>query len=169
MLRYAWTRPEDESGTLSITVAAPKASIERDLGHPFADDAEYEAFVLSRSIPPEGTNVQKLPDDWSPPDRDRTYRNAWRQNGPGVTVDMPRARNIHRDLLRAEREPLLKELDLAYLRADERGDTEAKTQIVAEKETLRNVTAMPEIEAAQSPNELRAIIPPWKTGVAIVR
>jgi hypothetical protein len=56
--------------------------------------------------------------------------------------------------VRALRAPALQALDVAYMRADEAGDASAKLRIGQRKERLRQVTEHPEIEAAQSPEEL---------------
>ena len=46
-----------------------------------------------------------------------------------------------------------------YQRADEAGDTGAKADIAKRKQALRDVTADPAIEAARTPDELRAVWP----------
>lgn len=89
----------------------------------------------------------------------RTFRNAWRDYGDKLDVDMPAARDIWRDTLRKLREPRLAALDIAYQRADERGDSSLKAEIAAEKQALRDVTDDPAIEAAQTPEELMTVIP----------
>lgn len=74
-----------------------------------------------------------------------------------ITIDMTKARNIHRDRMRAARAPKLAALDVAFQRALETGgDT---VSIVAQKQALRNVTANPEIEAAQTPDDLKKVWP----------
>ena len=89
--------------------------------------------------------------------QDRTFRVAWRFNGDAIDHDMTKARNIKRDQLRAERAPLLVALDIDYQRADERGDASEKVRIAGRKQALRDATANPAIEAAQTPDELKAI------------
>lgn len=85
---------------------------------------------------------------------ERRYRNAWRDQGGAVAHDMVRARDIHRDRLRSARAPLLVELDVRYVRAQETaletGDTSSLREIAREKQRLRDVTAHPAIEAATS-------------------
>lgn len=55
-----------------------------------------------------------------------------------ITINRGKAEEAVRDRLRAQREPRLAELDVAYMRALELGaDTSA---IVAEKEALRDIT-----------------------------
>jgi hypothetical protein len=90
---------------------------------------------------------------------DRTFRNAWTHDGTLVKVDMPKAREIHREHLRQMRAPLLQALDVEYQKADERGDQTEKQRIAANKQGLRDVTADPTIEAARTPEELKAAVP----------
>jgi hypothetical protein len=86
---------------------------------------------------------------------DRTFRGAWQFYGNAVEIDMPKARDIHRDTLRAERAPKLDKLDVDWFRAVETGgDTEA---IAAQKQALRDVTADARIEAAITPDALKAL------------
>ena len=86
---------------------------------------------------------------------DRTFRGAWQFNGAAVDIDMAAARDIHRDNLRREREPKLAALDVDYMKALEQGgDTAA---IAAQKQALRDVTADARIEAAATPDELKAL------------
>lgn len=87
---------------------------------------------------------------------DRTFRNAWK---PDLTVDMPKAREIHKDKLRQLRVRLLEALDIEYAQADERNDNAKKTEIAARREALRNVTADPAIAAAATPEELKNVLP----------
>ena len=86
---------------------------------------------------------------------DRTFRGAWQFSGSAVDIDMAAARDIHRDNLRQARKPLLDALDVDYMKALEQGgDTAA---IAAQKQVLRDVTADPRIDAAATPDELKAL------------
>lgn len=76
-----------------------------------------------------------------------------------ITVNMTKARDIKRDQIRAERAPLLAALDVQFMRAVETGDTAKQQEIAAEKQRLRDATSHPDIEAAQTPEELKAIDP----------
>jgi hypothetical protein len=87
-LKYAYTTPD---GGVAIVHAAPKEQLERVLGP--MTDAQYEAHVRQRSIPDDATDVQKLPDGWTPPD-DRTFRDAWKNDKGKVSVDLNRAKAI---------------------------------------------------------------------------
>jgi len=76
-----------------------------------------------------------------------------------ITVDMTKAREIKRDQLRAERKPLLEQLDVEFMRAQEAGDTQKQALISDKKQSLRDVTADPAIDAATTPDELKAVRP----------
>ena len=90
---------------------------------------------------------------------ERTFRNAWEANsGTGViSVDMEAARDIWRDKIRLERTEPLESLDTAFMKALEIGsDT---TEIVADKQALRDAPSDPAIDAAATPEELAAVQP----------
>lgn len=91
--------------------------------------------------------------------KDRYFREAWSHTGTKFEVQMDKAREIHRDHLRRLRAPKLTALDVEYMRADEEGQTGTKTAIAAVKRRLRDVTADPRIDAAKTPEELKAVIP----------
>ena len=76
-----------------------------------------------------------------------------------ITVDMGIARDIWRAKIRAERDRHFKDLDVAYQRADEIGDAVWKADIVSQKNVLRDAPAAAEIEAANTPEELKAFWP----------
>lgn len=74
-----------------------------------------------------------------------------------ITINMAKARDMQRGKMREARTPLLSALDVQFQRALEANeDTSA---IVAKKQALRDVTADPAIEAAQTINELKAVWP----------
>ena len=86
---------------------------------------------------------------------DRTFREAWSFNGDAVEVDMTKARDIHKDNLRAERAPRLEALDVDYMKALEAGSGAA--DIAAKKKTLRDITADAKIGNASTPDALKAL------------
>jgi len=90
---------------------------------------------------------------------DRTFRDACKDTSGVLEVSMPIARDIHREDLRCVRKPLLAALDVEYMRADERGDALEKSRIAALKQALRDVTADPRIETAQTPEALKLVWP----------
>lgn len=65
-----------------------------------------------------------------------------------IFIDMPAARDIHRDRLRAEREARWPDLDARWFVAAETGATAAQASIAAEKQALRDAPADPRIDAA---------------------
>ena len=87
--------------------------------------------------------------------QDRTFRNAWKDTGNKLEVDMPKAREIHRNNLREKRAERLSQLDVDYLKADEIGDTVKKNEIKKAKQALRDITTHHSIEAATTPEELK--------------
>ena len=71
-----------------------------------------------------------------------------------INVNMTKARDIHREKVRAARNPKLAAKDIEYQRALETSaDT---TAIVAAKQALRDAPAAAAIEAATTPDELKA-------------
>jgi hypothetical protein len=91
--------------------------------------------------------------------KDRTYRRALTIKDGGITVDMPKAREIHRQNMRIERAPLLAALDVDYQRADESSNKELKASIASQKQALRDVTKLAAIDEAQTPDELKQVWP----------
>jgi len=110
---------------------------------------QRNAVVSWRKIPPAGIPA------------DRTFRDAWCDATPAaqVDIDMVRAREIHRNHLRALRAPKMAALDIDYQRADETGDVARKRDVAQRKQAMRDATDDPAIEAAQTPEELKAVIP----------
>lgn len=76
-----------------------------------------------------------------------------------ITINMAKARDIHRDRLRAMRAPLMAQLDVEYQRADESDDPTAKVAVAKRKQALRDVTKHPGIEKADTPEKLAQVIP----------
>jgi hypothetical protein len=71
-----------------------------------------------------------------------------------INVNMTKSRDIHREKVRQARNPLLASKDVEFQRALETGaDTAA---IVAAKQALRDAPASAAIEAATTPDELKA-------------
>jgi hypothetical protein len=74
-----------------------------------------------------------------------------------INVDMAKARNIWRDKLRAEREPLFDGLDHEQRLADEAGDAALVADIIRRKKLLRDAPQDPRIDSAATPDELRRV------------
>jgi hypothetical protein len=70
-----------------------------------------------------------------------------------IIIDINKAKDITKDRLRQEREPLLLAQDVAFQRALEiKADTSA---IVAEKQRLRDITTL--VDTANTVEELKAL------------
>jgi hypothetical protein len=72
-----------------------------------------------------------------------------------IKVNMTKAVEIKKDMIRAERAPKLAALDVAYMKALEQGHV--TTTIAAEKQALRDVTADARIAGAATPDALKAL------------
>lgn len=71
-----------------------------------------------------------------------------------INVNMDKARDIHRDKVRQARNPKLAAKDVEFQRALETGADTAT--IVSEKQALRDAPAAAAIDAATTPEELKA-------------
>tara|TARA_R100000951_G_scaffold113593_1_gene115935 strand:+ start:3480 stop:3851 length:372 start_codon:yes stop_codon:yes gene_type:complete len=97
-------------------------------------------------------------DDYSIP-TERTFREAWDtiSGSSVISVNMNKARDIWRDKIRYARTEPLAALDTAYMKALETSaDT---TQIISDKQALRDAPSLPSIDEATTPEELVAIQP----------
>ena len=73
--------------------------------------------VAAKDVP-AGVSSRIVDDDEVP--IDRTFRNAWKDEG-GIKVDIGKAKDLAKDRLRVERKPLLEAQDIAFQRALETG------------------------------------------------
>ena len=126
----------NENGGVSVCMPTGELPIEvvqsRDI------PSGVESFIVAES---------SLPKD------DNDFFDAWEQTKGVVTVNMSKARELTKERIRRERQPLLDAQDVAFQRALETGaDTSA---IVAEKQRLRDITSL--ADAATTLAELRAI------------
>lgn len=125
---------ETEAGNVAICIPTGELSIEAVL----QKDCPNHAFIIDQS---------KLPN------QDNDFFDAWVLNGKEVVVNLDKAKELTKNRLRAEREPLLAAQDVAFQRALETGgDTAA---IVAEKQRLRDVTNL--VNDCATTAELRTI------------
>ena len=135
----------NDSGGCSVVVPAPNTGL------------TLEQLIVK--VVPHGTTYSVVEVGAVP--SDRTYRNAWRHDAANLSVgvDMPAAREIHKNFMRAARTPLLTDLDVQYAKADEAGNPGLKAQVAAKKQQLRDVTADAGIADAQTPADLKAVWP----------
>jgi len=92
---------------------------------------------------------------------ERNFRDAWSFGGDPeagiISVNMDKAKDLWRDKIRLAREAEFVVLDAAFMKALETSaDT---TAIVAQKQALRDAPANPDIDAATTPDELKAVQP----------
>lgn len=90
------------------------------------------------------------------------YRGAWTYDGKTFKVDMAKAREEHRAILRRERAPMLDQLDRDWMRAAGQKKQADADAIEGRRQRLRDAPAAlaPAIEAATSLEELKAITLP---------
>lgn len=120
-------------------------------------EGEWIARVIAKDIPADATDVQVVDESAIP--ANRAFRNAWKAGAGVVEHDMGKCREIHKDNLRRHRAPKLAALDVELMRAMESGDPGKRADIAARKKGLRDVTRHPEIDAAQTPEQLLAVWP----------
>ena len=70
-----------------------------------------------------------------------------------ITVSIPKAKDITKDRLRADRKPLLEAEDVKFMKAQEAG--EDTTAIVTEKNRLRDITK--KADTCKTTDELKAL------------
>jgi len=93
---------------------------------------------------------------------DRYFRDAivWDDLVPNkLSLDMPRARNIHMDHIRAQRDIELEKLDVLYLQALETNDLAEQSQISALKQVLRGLPTTFDLSIYPTPEALKAAWP----------
>lgn len=76
-----------------------------------------------------------------------------------IKINMDKAREIHRNYMRAARAELMPALDVDFQRAQEANDSNKIKEIATKKQNLRDVTADPLIDAGKTPEELKAVWP----------
>ena len=74
-----------------------------------------------------------------------------------IVINIEKAKEIKKDHLRKEREPLLKQLDVGFIMALESGNTSEQQNIVNKKQILRDITDHEDIVNAQTIDELKNI------------
>jgi hypothetical protein len=93
--------------------------------------------IIDKDIPKD---VEYIVIDSSQLPQDFSFRDAWVLQNKEVIVDLSKAKEITKNRLRREREPLLAAQDVLFNKALETGaDTSA---IVAEKQRLRDITKL---------------------------
>lgn len=125
---------------------------------------EAEAIEKWKLVNPDVyVSHRQMPDSAIP--TDRTFRNAWADTTPELTIDidMAKARAIHLDSIRIKRNAELSKLDVEAIKAQDMGNVETLAQIRARKQELRDLpaTLAPSLASAASVDALKAI-QPWQ-------
>lgn len=83
---------------------------------------------------------------------DRTFRDAWTDANPTETVDvdMEKARDIHMNNIRLLRDKKFKELDVETMKGN---------NVQAQKQVLRDIPQTFDLSNANTPEELKILIP----------
>ena len=89
----------------------------------------------------------------------RTFRDAWRFDKGVISVDMDKAKELHRNKMRTARQNKFAELDGMYMKALQTNDKETLELVSKAAEELRNVTSLPAIDKAKTPEQLMKVWP----------
>jgi hypothetical protein len=120
--------------------------------------AEAMVVAQQRSLPADAITPTIVAEADLP--KDSTFSRAWRQKADGlVEVDMVKARVIKMDLIRAERNLRLDEMDKEFSKALSTGaDTAA---IAAKMQTLRDIPQTTDLSDVRSAEDLKTFEPEW--------
>jgi hypothetical protein len=140
--RILYTNAE---GGLSVIIPAPADQ------RPGESEADFIARVAAQAVP-DGTSFDIVDAAVLP---DRTFRNAWRKQGAGVTHDMPAARGIAHEKRRAARAAEFAPLDIEATIPARAQQAEAARQVVRAKYD----TMQAAMDAAQDVATLKALLP----------
>ena len=147
----------NSDGTLSFIVPCLN-EINPTTGQPFTIQE-----IADKDLPAGISTYSVVEDSVIPTDID--FRDAWVGVGIGTTGgtishNMTKAKEIHKNNIRAARTPLLTALDVEFQKAQE---TSANTSdIVAKKQALRDAPAASGISTASNTTELKA---QWDTSI----
>src|SRR3990167_2726494 len=150
-----WNMPD---GSISITPVDPFARNENE-----SEDEQTLIIVakgfqhpLTEVIHNSTNTAYNVVDFWTAGLHDRTFRNAFEHDNGAIKINMVKARDIHRNKLRALRKPLFEANDLIL--RDAILENKDATAAIAKRNALRDVTDDPAIEAAQTPGELISVL-----------
>lgn len=129
---------EPISNDLHIIIPAPSGRLPKE------SEDDWIARIVAKDVP-SGVAFRVV--DRSVIPTDRTYRNAWKDTGGTVTVDLPRARLLHMRRIRHARDRELTKLDALWMRAFSRGQTDLANQIEAKRKTLRQIPQVANLDS----------------------
>lgn len=108
--------------------------------------------VLAKDVP-QGSDAEIV--DITTVPSDRTFRNAWVKNGKAIGHDMSKAKELAHDKRRAARAAEFAPLDIEATIPAKAQQAEAAREFIRQK----YATIQTQIDAAQSVEELKAILP----------
>ena len=146
--RIVYTHPD---GRARVVSPAPEFMAK------FATEAEGLAAVQAKSVPMAATDIAVI--DAADISTDRTFRNAWVIAAGKPEVDMPKARVIHMDSIREERDTALTASDIEMTRALEDSNPAEIVRLKAKRTKLRDIPADFDLSGATTPDELKALWP----------
>lgn len=151
----AYTMPDGSTRTYEPSISTRR--VLRNIGGRNAWESELQWLTreAKRGVPVEATDVCIITKSSVP--AARSFRGAWRLGADGIGFDMPKAREMHRDAIRQARGPLLAKLDVEMSRAF--NDPARQGEIEEARQMLRDAPSHPDIEAAQTPEELWRVWP----------
>ena len=115
---------------MKILLKNPDGSV--GIMHPILDCGLTIEQIIAKDVP-KGVPYEIVDDSAIP--ADRTFRSAWKHD---LTVDIPKAQEITKNRLRAERKPLLESLDVEVMKNIT--NVAALQEIEVEKQRLRDIT-----------------------------
>ena len=107
------------------------------------------------ATPPTASDIHEV--DMSNIPTDRTFRAALM---PDLSTDMPKARAIHMDRIRAVRNAELGKLDVPQMTANSKGDLVTASAIETQKQKLRDLPQTFDLTNATTPQALKILWPP---------
>lgn len=130
------------SNSLAIVSAVEGAFTEGERPAPVPEGVTF-AFVNAEAFP-----------------SDATFRDAWEYdftepNGSAqsISVNLNKAKEIHKGFLRMARKPLLEQLDIEVMKLQEANLS--MTGVYEKKQILRDITQTNELNEAQTPEEIK--------------
>lgn len=123
-------------GTVGILIPAPKSNLTLEQ-------------IIAKDVPNGKshriTTAAKIPSD-------SYFRMAWTDDNPTdtVDVDMTRAKDIHMDIIRFQRNKKLSNLDIEQLKGND---------VSTQKQILRDIPETFDLSGASTPDQLKALWP----------
>jgi hypothetical protein len=136
----------------------PDGKITVFIGMPGVPDEKVKTHAL-RALPKGTVFVREIDEAELP--SGRTFRSQWRDDGQGVIVDMPLAREAKMAAIRAKRNKLLVESDGKMMGAQEKGDAAKANTLKTKRQQLRDIPQNVDLDAIATPEALEAFEPTW--------